>query len=427
MPPKRAAPETSAGRAKRSRSAGDAATATATARKTTTETTSKTKNATASKITTKNMTNKGTASRSKRWAPISGSANVDVDYKIQTRNPLTAYRFLCLCRAPFRDEVDRKSLHRKAVKCDDGKTCLCNKPASEHPNHVWKVSFAGKLKYLTLSAHFALRCPDVFGMYTFNDHGTYGVVEILQNLILDFEEAAGNYKEKWAICEALAFWLQGDGLFVTQISDHYVADATLALVGRLFMSMLALLDANKLLSKDSEIQNLGLIMGLFMCFASACRDYNILKDEEKEFLGPPKDRKRWVPDYFDDQILAYSRRHRIALAGPNKLPKIIANAAANVDVELPVPPGPVAPARWGPFGFAKALRKYKEEFYGITAYFGSFSGGRAKETRSPIGGDHLDITTWTSAERASKTFDGKDPIGRKEMNALKEGRVVMPE
>ncbi|KAL2195168.1 hypothetical protein P885DRAFT_41421 [Corynascus similis CBS 632.67] len=367
------------------------------------------------------------ASRSKRWAPVSGSANVDVDYKIQTRNPLTAYRFVCLCRAPFRDEVDRKSLHRKPVKCDDGKTCLCNKPAPEHPNHVWKVSFAGKLKYLTLSTHFTLRCPDMFGMYTFNDHGTYGVVEILQNLILDFEEAAGNYKEKWAICEALAFWLQGDGLFVTQISDHYVADATLALVGRLFMSMLALLDANNLLSKDSEIENLGLIMGLFMCFASTCRDYNIFKKEEKEFLGPPKDRKRWAPDYFDDQILAYSRRRGIALAGPRKLPKIIAGAAANVDVELPVPPGPLGPARWGPFGFAKALRKYKEEFYGITAYFGSFGGGRAKETRSAIGGDHLDLTTWTSAERASKTFDGKDPIGRKEMNALKEGRVVMRE
>jgi hypothetical protein len=33
---------------------------------------------------------------------------------------------------------------------------------------------------------------------------------MLQNLILDFEEAAGNYKEQWAVCEALAFFLQVD-------------------------------------------------------------------------------------------------------------------------------------------------------------------------------------------------------------------------
>ena len=66
MPPKRAAPETSAGRAKRSRLAGDAATATTTAGKTTTETTSKTKNATASKTTNKNMTKTGTGNSSKK-------------------------------------------------------------------------------------------------------------------------------------------------------------------------------------------------------------------------------------------------------------------------------------------------------------------------------------------------------------------------
>jgi hypothetical protein len=54
-------------------------------------------------------------------------------------------------------------------------------------------------------------------MYTFNDHEGYGCLEMLQNLILDFEEAAGNYKEQWVVCEALAFFLKTDiGLSVTQ-------------------------------------------------------------------------------------------------------------------------------------------------------------------------------------------------------------------
>jgi hypothetical protein len=55
-----------------------------------------------------------------------------------------------------------------------------------------------------------LRDPDGFGMYTYNDHFGYGVLELAQNLILDFEEAEG-WKEKWSVCEATAmFFVKGD-------------------------------------------------------------------------------------------------------------------------------------------------------------------------------------------------------------------------
>ena len=44
--------------------------------------------------------------RSKRWAPVSGSANAEMDYKWATRDPKAAYAFVCMCRPPFRLQND---------------------------------------------------------------------------------------------------------------------------------------------------------------------------------------------------------------------------------------------------------------------------------------------------------------------------------
>lgn len=176
--------------------------------------------------------------RNKRWAAVSASANADMDYRMATQNPLTAYNFVCFCQAPFpngddsddeeekeeedgdEEGDDAKIASSKRPRCDGGETCLCEKPASEHPNHIWKLSVAGRRLYFTQHIHFELRDPDSFGMYTFNDHAGYGVLELLQNLILDFEEAAGNYKEQWAVCEALSFFLHTD---VSAIMTRYAS------------------------------------------------------------------------------------------------------------------------------------------------------------------------------------------------------------
>ena len=159
--------------------------------------------------------------RNKRWAKVSGSANVEDEFQLELQNPVKAFAFVTMCRPPFPNggdsdddgsnddgSDDDDDDDGKEKKCDGGKTCLCEKPAADHPDHVWKLSSAGKRKFFVQYTHFALRCPDNFDMYTFNDHTGYGVLEMVQNLILDFEEASLNVKVQWAICEALAFFLQ---------------------------------------------------------------------------------------------------------------------------------------------------------------------------------------------------------------------------
>ncbi|KAK4119562.1 hypothetical protein N657DRAFT_581472 [Parathielavia appendiculata] len=367
--------------------------------------------------------------RNKRWAAVSGSANADAEYKMKTSNPLIAYKFVCMCQPPFpngeddEDEEDEENedaetsdKSAKRPKCDGGETCLCDKPAAEHPDHVWKFSAAGKIKFFTLQTQCMLRYPDMFNMYTFNDHEGYGVLEVIQNLILDFEEAADNYKEQWAVCEALAMFLATDlAAPVTRIDDSDTVDDTYQLIGRLFMSMLAQLEGKKLLTKDSEIINLGLVMALFMDFARGARDYGLLEDSNEESLGPAKDKKKWEPHAFDNQILTYARKYDISLVGPHDIKKTI--DAADGDVDLPAEKSVTGKA--DPFGFTKSLKKYKSDRGGITAFLAG-----NKSSKTPIGGDHLDITTWSSAKRKSKAFDKKDPLGKKEIDALKEGLVL---
>jgi hypothetical protein len=71
-------------------------------------------------------------------------------------------------------------------------------------------------------------------MYTFNDHQEYGVLEVLENLILDFEETGRDYLDQWAVCECLALFLATDiggavtGYFPFAIPRLFVPSANVA-------------------------------------------------------------------------------------------------------------------------------------------------------------------------------------------------------
>jgi hypothetical protein len=105
------------------------------------------------------------------------------------------------------DEEDyNESGKPKKAKCTGGRTCICNKPAAEHPEHPYTVSISGYRNFIDLVAHTNLRSPDAFDMYIFNDYEGYGILEVLQNLVLDFIEAKDNWKEQWAVCESIPLY-----------------------------------------------------------------------------------------------------------------------------------------------------------------------------------------------------------------------------
>jgi hypothetical protein len=198
--------------------------------------------------------------------------------------------------------------------------------------------------------------------------------------------------------------------------DGNTVTETYLILGRLFLSLLALLERLRFLEKDSEIENLGLIMALFVVFGHSAKQFGELRDSNRQSLGPGKDKKKWWPHKFENQIVAYASKYDIPLVGPHNIDDIIKKTKFGADLPLPVP---VTAPKVDPFGFDNNLKRYKEEQGGLTAWMALCSNDR-----TPIGGDNLDITTWTSKKRKEKSYDDKDPLTKEHLDALKQGMVM---
>lgn len=211
--------------------------------------------------------------RSKRWSDVSASANAEAAYRMVWKNKEKAYSYITLCSAfgvesddeddddddsdgglesEGRKKADEKKEQEREEEeewvdvdvddDDDGaerlgprcrkKPCYCYKrvDSDSNPEHPWVISWAGMRKFENQFLHVYVRIPDYFSMYTFNDHAAYGSLQVLQNLVLDFEEAAKDWREQWAICEGVAHWL-----------SHHASGQYYMYVGIRFLSFLSLI------------------------------------------------------------------------------------------------------------------------------------------------------------------------------------------
>ncbi|KAK0617542.1 hypothetical protein B0T14DRAFT_569032 [Immersiella caudata] len=236
----------------------------------------------------------------------------------------------------------------------------------------------------------------------FNDHSADGCLEVLQNLFLDFSEAGKgknrDYKEQWAVCEGL-------GLFFSTEYGSEVYRYTIVLIGRLFLSMLARLEQEKLLSKDSEAHSLGLIMGLFV---GVEENMGFTLEAKEELLEPKTAKKEWSLAKYANYIVAYARKYDIQIRGPSGLEELVAQAPAIV--ELPSNTG-----KTDPCGFDDALKAYSLKNACVLDHLSK----RRKQGTTLIGGDALDITTWTAAERKEASYRGNDPVSQGILDILK--------
>ncbi|KAI8258455.1 hypothetical protein K4K58_003281 [Colletotrichum sp. SAR11_239] len=354
-----------------------------------------------------------------RFTKVSNTRNSDRDYKEKMADAKKAFEFICRCpwgtkrnlggeeeeEDEWEDEdeddedEDEKESDGPKPKCDLGKTCLCEKPAADHPDAPYIIMRAGYYKLMNQQPNVQVRDPDFFGMHTYNDHRAYGIIEIIQNLVLDFDEASANWKEQWVICEALSpfiWYLSGDDFAMCDDGDF--ASLTAKLIGTLFLSMLARLERMDLLKPDSEVRDLGMVMAGFIKCAQAFRGYSLLEDHDET----RKSKARpfvYVPSHFDGYVAAYAAKYNIKFGGVKGLKSLLDDVDEDVDL-------PTEKDGEDPWGFKAALKEYKAE-----------RGGK-------IGGDSLDITGWSSAERKQHAFRKKDPLPKDILDGLKAGEVI---
>lgn len=185
----------------------------------------------------------------------------------------------------------------------------------------------------------------------------------------------------------------------------------------MFLRTLAEFENRGTLGPNTEVRNLGVIMALWMSWASFVREnFGSLQDSEKEALGPKEDNKTWFPHKFDNQIFAYARKYDIKLVGPYNISKIMINSDASADFPVLHTSDPHA----DPFGFAENFASYVNEYTGVTA----FLSNRAEKSQATIGGDYLDLTSWTTEERRKLHFRGADPLPQEAIDAIKKGFVL---
>lgn len=213
-------------------------------------------------------------------------------------------------------------------------------------------------------------------------------------------------------------------IYADRLSFDYSVDSadaphdTLVLVGRQFLAMLARLEHLNLLKPDSEVKNLGLIMALYIKLAATedIFDFHDDTDEIKKNNGTDET-FTFVPSEFPSYILAYAKKYNIKLVEATGVDKVIEDL--DDEVELPErsrDEHPLSDLLCDPWDLKGASKEYVEK-HAI-----DYDGRRGLKTH--LGGDYLDITTWTSAERKNASFDGKDPLGKEEIDAIKKGMVL---
>jgi len=162
---------------------------------------------------------------------------------MKNRDPVRAFTFICLGRVPWTwspsdldededsedEDEDEDRLEKKKKKdavsivplfrvltgidfLQEANPASLLKPAAEYPDEKWIFTNAGIDKWIALIQYISVRDPDNFGMYVCNDSAGYGGIELVENLMLDFEEAKGDWKKQWAVCEAAALYFTSDYL-----------------------------------------------------------------------------------------------------------------------------------------------------------------------------------------------------------------------
>lgn len=377
---------------------------------------------------------------SARWSKISNSANIDMNYKDATRDPTEAYTYICMCRAPgfatkkgYYDEdsdsdpdpdtdpTATKDSQLALAPCDYGTTCICKHPAATHPSHQWILSYAGYYRFGCTRCHAESRNPANFSMCTFAHHQALGVLETVQNLLLDFDAArhAGNRGEQWAVVEATAMFLLSNwGAAIIFVDDARKLEATVTQVATMALATFAaLVEAGLLRQNAEEVQNVGIVMSMYLKLLYLLKMVYLGEEmralvtgkaamAEKEGVG----KRRWDLQLarFGSYVLTYATKYGVSLCGVEGME--LYTRALDAYITLPKEGGDM-------WGWADTFAVYRSSCLLPVHIVGATCTGR-------IGGDAFDVTSWSTEKRAEHSCDGKGALTELEIKAIQGGHVL---
>ncbi|KAH9875132.1 hypothetical protein J1614_004622, partial [Plenodomus biglobosus] len=315
-------------------------------------------------------------------------------------------------------------------------------PAAKHPDHKWIIMSSAFLKHDLLSRKAKYCNPDNFNMYLYNDWHGWGLQEIIENQLLDFDKAFREKDEKrlndmWAVISAMGLWFNtAEGIQALYMNEDGPTTCDLiGLVGCALITTLAVVEDEGELKRDSKLLDLPLVIGEFLEFAYELPAMGIegecmawRKEAVAYFKRGKLDVKKGV--FATDMRIEQFEKGEDDAAEVLGSDGPLTEGSASLPISIPGDDDEekenTSPANSKPISPPSSARKRKlDETKGakdkwqwhvkLTAY---------KKKRSPkMGGQHYDITKMSKAARAKAAFDNKDPLAGVPAKDLKENLI----
>ncbi|OKL58247.1 hypothetical protein UA08_06774 [Talaromyces atroroseus] len=214
-----------------------------------------------------------------------------------TVNSATEPKFIFICRPHW--DIGAEQLDMEYETPDDEDTSpadfVCKASVNDRSEWAWTITEAGLRKYEQLEKQALNRDQDAQGLWIYNDYTAYGINEVVDNWLKDFNTEVSRRTVSpyavWAELEAVSMFLQLDYIDIWFQGDDCRGFAeTIALVGKALLTGLHILKNHQLLNpyqpENGGLRNISIVLAMFVQFARSWT--NIAGDHFGETKWVPK-------------------------------------------------------------------------------------------------------------------------------------------
>jgi len=319
-------------------------------------------------------------------------------------------------------------------------------PPSKFPEHKWVMMWDAWLKADLLGRKAKYCDPDSFGMYLCNDWRGWGMQEIMENMMIEFNQSFRAKDERiekmWSVVSAVGLWLNEEDHIGPLIGneDGKTTCELFGLLGCALLTVLAAIEAAGELKPDSRFLDLTLGIAYYLelshdlpaygiegeCIAWRNEAVNYFKkgklDPEKGIFATKLRLEKLAKVTTGTTALETSAGS--SAANPVMIPedddadKENANPEAMGDkaVSPPITAKGKRKRGLGVTENAENANKAEKDPWHWHEKFQAYK----KRQGEPLGGEKYDITKMSRTERAAASFTGKDPLAKIPVKYLKE-------
>jgi hypothetical protein len=299
------------------------------------------------------------------------------------------------------EEDDEDNIYSKYNK--DIKAEWNGKPASEYPEHRWVISEKGFEDFCKLEIQADYRNPDNFAMYIYNDFWGYGIQEVIENWLLDFDKA---FKSKaddgllrlWHQMQPMFLWLANYDMGAwVHMDDADKWHDTFEIINLSLLTAMHRLDTAGELTTSSKFKDVSIVGALAICFYDRFGE-----------LGDCEDFARSLVGYFKKMNISAEESSALGID------KFIERIEEEEGETIPA---------------LSAWTKRTNDRFSWSGKFKKLCNQHGTGSRKPgIGGKQYSIIHFTRAERVESSFDGKDsgPLAKmsaKDLKDLQAGKI----